>query len=81
MAALEVLLYTRAIGNLIREGKTFQIPSAIQTGKKEGMVLLNDSLVSLVHQNLITADEAFVRSVDKDGIQPLLADKGLTVGV
>jgi twitching motility protein PilT len=81
VAALEVLLYTRAIGNLIREGKTFQIPSAIQTGKKEGMMLLNDSLMALVHQNLITADEAFVRAVDKDGIQPLLADKGLTVGV
>jgi len=81
VAALEVLLYTRAIGNLIREGKSFQIPSAIQTGKKEGMMLLNDSLVSLVAQNLITADEAFVRSIDKDGIQPLLADKGLTVGV
>jgi twitching motility protein PilT len=81
VAALEVMLYTRAIGNLIREGKTFQIPSAIQTGKKEGMMLLNDSLVNLVNQNLITADEAFVRSIDKDGIQPLLADKGLTVGI
>ncbi|MDX2473164.1 MAG: type IV pilus twitching motility protein PilT [Candidatus Krumholzibacteria bacterium] len=81
VAALEVLLYTRAIGNLIREGKTFQIPSAMQTGKKEGMMLLNDALANLVNQNLITADEAFVRSVDKDGIQPLLADKGLTIGV
>jgi twitching motility protein PilT len=81
VAALEVLLYTRAIGNLIREGKTFQIPSAIQTGKKEGMMLLNESLLNLVGQNLITADEAYMRSVDKDAIQPLLADKGLTIGV
>ncbi len=81
VAALEVLLYTRGISNLIREGKTFQIPSAIQTGKKEGMIMLNDSLVGLVNQNLITADEAYVNSVDKEGIQPLLADRGLTVGV
>ena len=81
VAALEVMLYTRAIGNLIREGKTFQIPSAIQTGKKEGMMLLNESLFNLVDKNLITADEAFMRSVDKDGIQPMLQDKGLTIGV
>ena len=81
VAALEVLLYTRAIGNLIREGKTFQIPSAIQTGKKEGMMMLNDALVNLVRQNLITADEAYMQSVDKDGIQPLLQDSGLTLGV
>ena len=81
VAALEVLLYTRGISNLIREGKSFQIPSAIQTGKKEGMMMLNDSLVGLVNQNLITADEAYMRSVDKEGIQPLLADRGLTVGV
>ncbi|MFT5234304.1 MAG: twitching motility protein PilT [Candidatus Krumholzibacteriia bacterium] len=81
VAALEILLYTRAVGNLIREGKSFQIPSAMQTGKKEGMMLLNDSLVGLVESGTITADEAFVRSVDKDGIEPLLADKGLTLGV
>jgi twitching motility protein PilT len=81
VAALEVLLYTRAIGNLIREGKTFQIPSAMQTGKKEGMMQLNDALLTLVNQGQITADEAFKRAVDKDGIEPLLADKGLTVGV
>ncbi len=80
VAALEVLLYTRAIGNLIREGKTFQIPSAMQTGKSNGMMLLNDALVTLVEKGLITADEAMMRSVDKDGIMPLLAGKGVTVG-
>ncbi len=79
VAALEILLYSRAVGNLIRESKTFQIPSAMQTGKKEGMVQLNDALLNLVDQKLITADEAFVRAVDKEGIQPLLASKGLTL--
>ncbi len=81
VAALEVLLYTRAVGNLIREGKTYQIPSAMQTGKKEGMMLLNDSLMALVNENVISADEAFVRAIDKDSIQPLLMDHGLTLGV
>jgi twitching motility protein PilT len=79
VAALEILLYSRAIGNLIREAKTFQIPSAMQTGKKEGMIQLNDALLELVSKDLITADEAFVRSVDKEGIQPLLANMGLTL--
>ncbi len=81
VAALEILLYTRGIGNLIREGKTFQIPSAIQTGKKDGMMLLNESLIKLVQQDIITADEAYLRSVDKDDIRPALVDKGITVGV
>ena len=44
VAALEVLIVTPAISNLIREGKTFQIPSAMQTGKNLGMVMLNDAL-------------------------------------
>ncbi|MCP4290502.1 MAG: type IV pilus twitching motility protein PilT [bacterium] len=79
VAALEILLYTRAISNLIREGKTFQIPSAIQTGKKEGMRLLNDALVDLVNNDQITANEAFMRSVDQDDIKPMLQDKGLTI--
>ena len=81
VAAFEILLYTRAIGNLIREAKSFQIPSAMQTGKKEGMIMLNESLVDLVESKMITADEAYVQAVDKDGIEPMLADKGLTIGV
>lgn len=81
VAALEILLYSRAIGNLIREGKTFQIPSAMQTGKREGMIQLNEALINLVNQDLITADEAFVRSSDKEGIQPQLVNLGLTLGV
>ncbi len=81
VAALEVLLYTRAIANLIREGKTFQIASAIQTGRNEGMMLLNDALVDLVNKGSISADEAYLRSIDKDGIMPALMDKGITMEV
>ncbi len=79
VAAQEVLLFSRAVSNLIREGKTFQIPSAMQTGRKDGMMLLNDALMDLVNRDLITADEAYMKAVDKDGIQPLLQDKGLTL--
>jgi len=43
VAALEIMLGTRAIGNLIREGKTFQIPSIIQTAKKDGMQLMDSA--------------------------------------
>lgn len=56
--ALEVLINTRAIGNLIREAKTFQIGSAIQTGASLGMVLLDTSLQELVKTGAITLEEA-----------------------
>ena len=45
MTAFEILICTPAVSNLIREGKTFQIPSAMQTGKRQGMRQLTDSLL------------------------------------
>ena len=48
VAALEVLLVTAAVSNLIREGKTFQIPSIMQTNRGLGMVTLNDALIEMV---------------------------------
>ena len=48
VAALEVLIATHAVSNLIREGKTFQMPSTMQVGKSVGMVSLNDALIELV---------------------------------
>ncbi|MCG8458419.1 MAG: type IV pilus twitching motility protein PilT [Holophagales bacterium] len=58
IAALEVLMSSRAIGNLIRENKTFQIPSQMQTGAAQGMKILDNSLTELVQQGLITQEEA-----------------------
>ena len=72
VAALEVLIVTGAISNLIREGKTFQIPSMMQVGRAQGMIALNDALGDLVKKGLITADEAMTRSVDKGGMSALL---------
>jgi len=79
VAAREILLTTPAISNLIREGKTFQIPSIIQTSKKLGMLTLNDALLELAEKKLIDADEAYVRSVEKSGIVASLKAKGLKV--
>src|SRR5437899_700796 len=67
VAAREILLTTPAIANLIREGKTFQIPSIIQTSKKLGMVTLNDSLLDLVEKKMVVPDEAYMKSVEKAG--------------
>ena len=72
IAALEVLISTLAISNLIREGKTFQIPSMMQVGRAVGMVSLNDALLDLVTKKLVAPDEALAKSVDKPGFEALL---------
>ncbi len=69
VAALEVLIVTPAISNLIREGKTFQIASLMQTGKKLGMTLLNDSLLSLVKAGTVAPEEAWRKAVDRASLE------------
>ncbi len=61
---------------MIREGKTFQIPSIIQTSKKLGMLTLNDALLELVEKKVIEPDEAYVKSVEKAGLAASLKAKG-----
>jgi len=68
-AALEVLIATQAISNLIREGKTFQIPSMMQIGKAVGMVSLNEALLDLVTKKLVAPEEAYAKAVDKGGFE------------
>jgi twitching motility protein PilT len=68
IAALEVLVSTPAINHLIRDGRTFQIAGTMQTGKAVGMQLLNEELAQLVRNKKVDADEALVRSVDKDDL-------------
>ena len=79
VAAREILLTTPAISNLIREGKTFQIPSIIQTSRKLGMNTLNDALLELVEKKVIDPDEAYMRSVEKAGLVASLKAKGFKV--
>lgn len=63
--ALEILIATPAARNLIREGKTHQIPSVIQTGKKYGMILLDDAIMDLYEKGWISADDAYLKANDK----------------
>ena len=79
VAALEVLIITPAISNLIREGKTFQIPSAMQTGKNHGMVMLNDALFELVKSGVVEAGDAYVKAVDKTGFETMLTRAGMKI--
>jgi twitching motility protein PilT len=80
-AALEVLIATQAITNLIREGKTFQIPSIMQVGKAVGMVTLNDALMDLVTKKIVAPDEAYSKAVDKGGFEGLLKRANITLDV
>jgi twitching motility protein PilT len=65
VAALEILVVTPAVANLIREGKTFQIASLMQTGKSLGMQTLNDTLLDLVKNEVVEPDEAYARAPHK----------------
>ena len=62
VAALEVMIATPAIRNLIREGKTYQIPSMLQTGKKYGMQTLDDAIMDLFNRNIISPDEGYTKA-------------------
>ena len=65
VAAFEIMTGTTAIRNLIREGKTEQMGSTIQTSRRDGMVLLDDNLQDLVKQGIITPERAIEFAVDK----------------
>jgi twitching motility protein PilT len=71
-AALEILIATPAARNLIREGKTHQIPSVIQTGKKYGMQLLDDAIMELLDKGWIGSDEAYAKANDKGRFREFL---------
>jgi twitching motility protein PilT len=61
----EILVVTPAVAQLIREGKTFQIPGAMTTGRRQGMQLLDQALLELVRVGEIDPDEAFLKAGDK----------------
>jgi len=63
--ALEILTNTPAVANVIREAKTHMLPGIIQTGKKQGMQLMDDALADLCRRGLISADEAISRAEQK----------------
>ena len=63
--AQEVMMNNPAVGALIRDAKTFMLPGVIQTGRKQGMKLMDDSILELLDQGLITPDEAYNRAENK----------------
>ena len=67
-AAFEVLIANAAVRNLIREGKAFQIPSIIQTSKKEGMQTMDDCILQLFHSGQVSADMAVAYAHDQDAM-------------
>jgi twitching motility protein PilT len=72
IAAMESLFVTPAISNLIREGKNFQIPSAMQTGRAYGQRLMNDVLVELIQDGRVEAKEAYLKCPDKESFMGAL---------
>jgi twitching motility protein PilT len=77
VAAMEVLIGVPAVANLIREGKTFQIPSIMQAGRKHGMVLMADALLDLVRRGIVTPEEAFAKCMDKMSLVTLFKGAGI----
>ncbi|HEY4306796.1 MAG TPA: PilT/PilU family type 4a pilus ATPase [Gemmatimonadaceae bacterium] len=81
VAAREVLFNTAPVANLIRERKTFQIGSIVQTSKRLGMATMNDALIELVESRQIDLDEAFIHAPDKSSLIGALRAKGHDVSV
>ncbi len=79
VAAHEILLVTSAISNLIREGKTFQIPSLMQTGRGQGMKTLDHSLMELAQAGTIEIEEAYNRSLTKNEFKTMMERNGMSL--
>ena len=73
VAALEILVFNTAVANLVREGKTHQIPGMIQIGKKAGNTPLDDSIMEHLRMKRVSPDEAYDKCLDKKKFRPFLA--------
>ena len=72
IVAFEIMIATPAVRNLIREGKTYQIPSIIQTGRKYGMISLDDSIMEYLQKGIISPEEALNKAIDKARFMPFV---------
>jgi len=75
IVAVEIMIATPAIRNLIRENKIHQIPSLIQTGKKFGMISLDDCIMDYLNKGYISPEEAFIKAIDKSRFLPFIQDR------
>jgi twitching motility protein PilT len=80
VAAMEVLIVTPSISNLIREKKTFMIQSILQTGKSLGMCTMNDSFLDLVKKGTVLPQEAYAKAIDKPGLLAMFEKNGIVTG-
>ncbi len=76
-AAFEILIVNVPVANHIREGKTFMIPSVMQTSKNMGMQTFSDALTALVLAGKITPEEAYIKAIDKEDIRSILTNAGI----
>jgi len=77
IAALEILVVTNAVSNLIRENKIYMIESVIQTSYKLGMRSLNGSLLEHVLNDIVTPEEAFFKSIDRMDLKKMFAENNI----
>ncbi len=77
IAAREVLLNTPAVEGLLAEGKLFQLPVALDSGRKQGMVPLNESLAALVRDGTVHVAEAYRKALDREGLLALFKRDGM----
>jgi twitching motility protein PilT len=69
VGAYEILIGTIGVSNLIREGKNFQIATLMQTGKKQGMKMLNSALSELIEKGIVDEEEAMDKAIDKENLK------------
>ncbi|MDA8131173.1 MAG: type IV pilus twitching motility protein PilT [Elusimicrobia bacterium] len=81
VAAMETLFVNSAVSNLIREGKIYQIPSVMQTGRKQGMTVLNDVLFKLVTDKLVAPEDAYIKAIDKPAFAAMLKSKSIVLNL
>ena len=74
VASLEILIATHAVRNMIREGKTYQIPSVLQTGRKFGMQSLDDAIMDYLKKGWISGDDAYMKCVDKEKFKSYVSE-------
>lgn len=77
IASFEVLLVNVPVANHIREGKTFMIPTVMQTSRNQGMQTFSDDLTRLVLKGKITPEEAYIKAIDKEDIRVTLTNAGV----
>jgi len=79
VGAFEILIGTIGVRNLIREGKTFQMGTMMQTGRGLGMQMLNSVLTTLVEDGVVEAEESLSKAIDKENLRTLLGSKNLLI--